>query len=65
MNTQEQLKFYGDIFFKAPKSKWEPEDIAIIYALYNKVYNENKQDTGCGSCRRETILAVKEAWIKL
>lgn len=65
MNTQEKLKYYGDLFFKFPKAKWELEDIIIIYQLYNELNNTDKKDTGCSSCRRETILNVKEHWTKL
>lgn len=45
--------------FGTPNRIWSPEQLQIAYQIYNLYYNTNKVDTGCGSCRRDTVNSVR------
>jgi hypothetical protein len=41
---------------------WSPEQIHEAYRLTNIVYDMDKADSGCSSCRRGTIDLLKRAF---
>lgn len=43
---------------------WSAEDLGIAYSLYNLIYESNKKDSGCPSCRRSVISGIRNAWKK-
>ena len=49
-------------FYDGRKRSWAPGDLAQGYTLYNRLFNTNKKDTGCPSCRRQVVEALKAAY---
>lgn len=43
-------------------SKWEEEEIVVLYNFVNRIYNDNRVDTGCTGCRRETVRLLAQAY---
>lgn len=61
---KEELIAFGNKYFSFAKQNWTPEELGEIYNMYNKLNGTDKKDQGCGSCRRETIRNVRDAWIQ-
>jgi hypothetical protein len=55
----------GNRVFNGIKAHWGSEDMAEIYAIYNKIHGTNDQDNGCGSCRRNHVNAVRNIYMAL
>ena len=55
----------GDLLKQTSRS-YSPEEMATIYQLYNS-YNPHakKNDTGCGSCRRQVLNYMTAKWHEL
>jgi len=47
-------------WFVLNKKVWQPEEMAVIYKIFNLSTGENRRDTGCGSCRRAVVNRVKK-----
>lgn len=60
--TQELLKC-GQRFFENQKTTWSTEELAEIYRVYNLITGHSKKDVNCSSCRRATILEVRNAYL--
>lgn len=41
--------------FEGQNRQYSPQQIAMIFSLYNRAFGENKKDQGCGSCRRNVL----------
>jgi hypothetical protein len=50
--------------FNRLKTNWSYEDIQEIYEAYNILNSSDKKDTGCGTCRRATIIEVRDYYLK-
>lgn len=55
----------GKKMFNGIKAHWGSEDLAQIYAIYNKIHGTNDVDNGCGSCRRNHVNAVRNIYMGL
>jgi hypothetical protein len=55
----------GTKMFNGIKAHWNSDDLAQIYALYNKIHDTNDVDNGCGSCRRNHINDVRNIYMAL
>jgi len=62
---KKELLKAGEDFNQFKKTKWQPEDLKIIFIIYNKIAGENLINTGCKSCIRETIKYVYDQWVNL
>ena len=51
-------------WFKTDKKIWQPEEVAVAYAIFNLETGENRRDTGCGSCRRAVVTRVKKMFLQ-
>lgn len=47
-------------WFRSNKKVWQPEEMAVVYKIFNLSTGENRRDTGCGSCRRAVVNRVKK-----
>jgi hypothetical protein len=54
MDWEEQLKNNLHLF-TLERRHWTPEEMYIVYKVYNGYYNSDIRDTGCGSCRRSVV----------
>ena len=65
--NEEVLKLYKENInlFSFDKKSWTPQQIRICYEIYNKLTGQNKSDSGCPSCRRTVINAVKLNYKKI
>ena len=43
---------------------WTQLEINELYRLTNLIYNGSRVDTGCSSCRRTEVQALKRAYIE-
>jgi hypothetical protein len=59
-NDIESLKVLGNKSLSA--TTWSPEQMHEAYRLTNKIYEMQKSDSGCNSCRRTTIEMLKRAF---
>ena len=59
--TADEMKIYKEVL---PRVKGEitREDQGIMVKLYNKVFNSNKQPSGCTPCVRETLDKLKKVY---
>lgn len=62
---QQDLLHAGAKYFNGLKSMWSGQDLQDIYRLYNLLTGQNKQDTQCPSCRRQTINYVRDQYVQL
>jgi len=49
--------------FTSDKKHWTPEELQLVYRIWNGALGEKfgyKNDTGCGSCRRDVVIGVKK-----
>jgi hypothetical protein len=44
------------------KKIWQPEELLYTYQIFNLHFGENRQDTGCGSCRRSVVNHVRKLY---
>lgn len=44
---------------------WEDSDMKDLFELNSLVYNVSKVDTGCSSCRRTEVEAIRRAYAEL
>lgn len=63
-DAKQELIIYGKIYFNGYKTTWTGADLTKIYELYNLIHGTEKVDTNCSSCRRETISAVRDAYMQ-
>jgi hypothetical protein len=59
MTIDEHFEQNGERLYEPDKRVWPPSDLAYTYDLFNLITNENRGDTGCGSCRRAVINRVR------
>jgi hypothetical protein len=64
MDWQEALRQSAHLF-PMGKTTFPPDEVALAYVIYNAKFGTSKRDLGCGSCRRDVILAVKKLVQKL
>jgi hypothetical protein len=64
-NLKQELIELGGKYFSGLKSTWTGTDLQNIYRLYNAITGQNKQDTGCNSCRRESINFVRDEYMRI
>ena len=57
--TEDELKIYEEVIDRT-KGTITGQDQSIMVKLYNKVFNDNKQTSSCGSCVRETLAKLKK-----
>ena len=53
---------YLDNFFSKTRNTIPGEDAERMRLIFNRVYRQNKQKTGCGSCVRDTIEQVRKVY---
>jgi hypothetical protein len=49
--------------FTSDKKHWTPEELQMVYRIWNGALGEKfgyKNDTGCGSCRRDVVTGVRK-----
>lgn len=49
--------------FTSDKKNWTPEELQMVYRIWNGALGAKhgyKNDTGCGSCRREVVVGVRK-----
>lgn len=56
--TEDEFKYIGEKI-KTVSSRIERDDVPKLLAIYNRVFNDNKQATACDSC------FVNGVWAKL
>tara|TARA_R100000700_G_scaffold7290_1_gene10980 strand:+ start:1714 stop:2073 length:360 start_codon:yes stop_codon:yes gene_type:complete len=59
--TADEIKIYEEVMART-KGTITREDQAIMVRLYNKVFNTNKQPSGCTPCVRETLAKLKKVY---
>ena len=64
-NLKQELLELGGKYFSGLKSTWTGTDLQNIYRLYNAITGQNKKDTGCNSCRRESINFVRDEYMRI
>jgi hypothetical protein len=65
MNLEVQALFdQHKSWFETDKKIWQPEEVAVAYAIFNLETGENRRDTGCGSCRRAVVTRVKKMFLQ-
>jgi len=52
-------------WFQVEKRIWQPQELQIVYTIFNLATGENRRDTGCGSCRRAVIAKVRKMYQEL
>ena len=62
MKEGERLLIEHASWFANIKSSFKPNEMAICYKIYNLLLGKNKSDTGCNSCRREIIGALRKEY---
>ncbi len=62
--TPEQEELLANPKYKGIARSWTPSDLALAYDLYNRIFNTNKKDSGCPSCRRQVIFALQQEYQK-
>jgi type I site-specific restriction-modification system R (restriction) subunit len=60
--TPEEELLANPNWYDGRKRSWAPGDLAQAYTLYNRLFKTNKKDTGCPSCRRQVVEALKSAY---
>ena len=48
--------------FDTPKNVWQPNEMAIVYKIYNAYTGLNEIDQGCGGCRQSKVQLVRRAY---
>ncbi len=56
-DLQQDILNAKDLFEKTARV-YAPVEVALMFSLYNRVFNQNKKDTGCGGCRRNIMNAL-------
>ena len=60
--TEDEIKIYEDTIDKVQGSTIKGEQQAVLVKLYNKVFNENKKPSSCGSCVQQTLSKLKKVY---
>ena len=60
--TEDELNIYEDTIAKVQGSTIKGEQQAVLVKLYNKVFNENKKPSSCGSCVQQTLSKLKKVY---
>ncbi len=60
--TPEEELLANPNWYDGRKRSWTPGDLAQAYILHNRLFKTNKKDTGCPSCRRQVVEALKAAY---
>ena len=49
-------------WYDGRKRSWSPADLREAYDLHNRLTGQNKQDQGCGACRRAVIQTLQRKY---
>ena len=56
--TEKEYKFLADMFKKNSRSL-KRNDNVMLYSIYNRVFNDSKKATSCGSCVKSVMTTLK------
>jgi len=56
--TEKEYKFLADMFKKTSRTLRRNDNI-MLYSIYNRVFNDKKKATSCGSCVKSIMATLK------
>lgn len=55
-----ELLLANQSWFTTDKKVWQPEEMKVVYTIFNLASGDSRRDTGCNSCRRAVVTKVKK-----
>ena len=61
--TPDEMSIYESVLTRIKGERISGKDQAIMVKLYNKVFNENKKTSSCGSCVQQTLSKLAKVYV--